>query len=357
MSEDEIGVDVVIENEEGSIDIQSDVLKGDKGDKGDPTATIEINQVLTGEAGTNASIENVGTDVNMKLNITIPKGDTGEPGKTPIKGTDYYTEEEKQELEKNILSQVNQFSVEVVLEVPTENINEHTIYFVPKTDAEKEDVYDEFIYINDGWEHIGTTEVDLSNYYNKAEIDGEIDTLNKLVGNKVDKIDGKDLSTNDFTDEYMTKLDVIEEGATNNTVEDSLESTSVSNALSANQGRILNEKITNATTYSTEEINTEEKWVDGKDIYRKVIYIGILPDDAKEKYAHNILNMDYLVQLNVTWYDTVDGKFWPLNRYDNAEAYIKFSCDKTNVQCETVYTWSDRTKDCYVILEYTKTTD
>ena len=76
MSEDEIGVDVVIENEEGSIDIQSDVLKGDKGDKGDPTATIEINQVLTGEAGTEAKIDNIGTDVNMKLNITIPRGDT-----------------------------------------------------------------------------------------------------------------------------------------------------------------------------------------------------------------------------------------------------------------------------------------
>ena len=141
------------------------------------------------------------------------------------------------------------------------------------------------------------------------------------------------------------------------TVVNSLQSDSEVDGLSAKQGKVLNEKITNATTYSTEEINTEEKWVDGKDIYRKVIYIGILPDDAKEKYAHNILNMDYLVQLNVTWYDTVDGKFWSLNRYDNAEAYIKFSCDKTNVQCETVYTWSDRTKDCYVILEYTKTTD
>lgn len=79
MSEDEIGVDVVIENEEGSIDIQSDVLKGDKGDKGDPTATIEINQVLTGEAGTEVSIDNIGTDVNMRLNITIPRGEIGTP--------------------------------------------------------------------------------------------------------------------------------------------------------------------------------------------------------------------------------------------------------------------------------------
>lgn len=206
-------------------------------------------------------------------------------------------------------------------------------------------------YIYNGSEWVEYSDIyDISVLVTKSE-------LQESINNKVDKVTGKDLSTNDFTDTYKTKLDGIATGATNNTVIDSLESQSSTDALSANQGRILNEKITNATTYSTEEINTGEKWVDGKDIYRKVIYIGILPDDAKEKYAHNILNMDYLVQLNVTWYDTVDGKFWSLNRYDNAEAYIKFSCDKTNVQCETVYTWSDRTKDCYVIVEYTKTTD
>lgn len=253
MSEDEIGVDVVIENEEGSIDIQSDVLKGDKGDKGDPTATIEINQVLTGEAGTEAKIDNIGTDVNMKLNITIPRGDTGEqgePGHTPIKGTDYFTNEEQEELQKNILSQVNQFSVEVVSELPTENINEHTIYFVPKADAEKEDVYDEFIYINTDWEHIGTTEVDLSNYYNKAELDGEIGSLNESLNNKVDKVTGKDLSTNDFTDTYKTKLDGIATGATKNTVENSLTSTSTSNALSAAQGKTLNDKYNGTTLYN-----------------------------------------------------------------------------------------------------------
>ena len=293
MSEDEIGVDVVIENEEGSIDIQSDVLKGDKGDKGDPTATIEINQVLTGEAGTNASIENVGTDVNMKLNITIPKGDTGEPGKTPIKGTDYYTEEEKQELEKNILSQVNQFSVEVVLELTTENINEHTIYFVPKADAEKEDVYDEFIYINNDWEHIGTTEVDLSNYYNKAEVDGEIESLNESLSNKVDKVTGKDLSTNDFTDTYKTKLDNINEGGVTG-------DTLPIGAVIDYDGDTVPEnweEVEESEDYSTEEVNTGKKWIDGKDIYRKVLHLTSGWTVGEEvAIAHNISNFEKIIK-------------------------------------------------------------
>lgn len=75
--------DIVVENEEPidvTTELENDFLKGDKGDKGDPTATIEINEVLTGEEGTDASIENIGTKVNMKLNITIPRGDKGEQG-------------------------------------------------------------------------------------------------------------------------------------------------------------------------------------------------------------------------------------------------------------------------------------
>ena len=185
MSEEEIGVDVVIENEEGVVDATSDVLKGDKGEKGDPTATIEINDVITGEEGTEAKIENVGTDVKLKLNITIPRGDKGDQGikgDTPQKGTDYFTEEEIQEIKSNILDQVNQFSVLVVEELPTENIDDHTIYFIPKATAEQNDVYDEYIYINNDWEHIGTTEVDLSSYYKKEEIDTK---LSEVEGNEV----------------------------------------------------------------------------------------------------------------------------------------------------------------------------
>lgn len=65
---------------------------------------------------------------------------------------------------------------------------------------------------------------------------------NRLEG-KVDKVDGKGLSTNDFTNAEKEKLANIAAGATNTTVEDVLTSTSAANALSANQGRVLNERI------------------------------------------------------------------------------------------------------------------
>lgn len=65
----------------------------------------------------------------------------------------------------------------------------------------------------------------------------------KIVNKFVAKETGKGLSTNDFTNELKTKLDGISEGANKTTVEDVLISSSSTNALSANQGRVLDEKI------------------------------------------------------------------------------------------------------------------
>ena len=57
------------------------------------------------------------------------------------------------------------------------------------------------------------------------------------------------------------------------TVVDNLTNSSTIDALSTNQGRVLNEKIINLTTYSTEEVKTGETWIDGKPLYRKTIVL------------------------------------------------------------------------------------
>lgn len=58
---------------------------------------------------------------------------------------------------------VNSFEYEVVQALPTTNIKDHTIYLVPKTGTTG-DVYDEYLRISNAWEHIGSTDVDLSGY-------------------------------------------------------------------------------------------------------------------------------------------------------------------------------------------------
>lgn len=111
----------------------------------------------------------------------VSNGGKGDKGDKPIKGVDYFTPAEVQDIQNNILDNVNQFSVEVVETLPIQNIKDHTIYFVPKTTAEQNDIYDEYIYINNSWEHIGTTEVDLSNYYNKTEVDTKVTNIENAI--------------------------------------------------------------------------------------------------------------------------------------------------------------------------------
>lgn len=63
-------------------------LSGPKGEKGEDgkSSTIEINSVITGDPNSEVSIENVGTDTNLSLNITIPRGQKGFTGDKGDKG-------------------------------------------------------------------------------------------------------------------------------------------------------------------------------------------------------------------------------------------------------------------------------
>ena len=68
------------------------------------------------------------------------------------------------------IGEITHFSVEIVKFLPTVDINPHTIYFVPMSTAIAADSYYEYMYIDGAWELIGTTQIDLSDYYTKAEV-------------------------------------------------------------------------------------------------------------------------------------------------------------------------------------------
>ncbi len=118
------------------------------------------------------------------------------------KKTETYTQAEVNAL----ISAIVTLNILVVQTLPTQDISTTTIYLVPKATAETQDIYDEYIYVNNAWEHIGSTQVDLSNYYTQSETDA-------LLDDKVDKVTGKQLSTEDFTSTLKSKLEGIEAGA------------------------------------------------------------------------------------------------------------------------------------------------
>lgn len=52
--------------------------------------------------------------------------------------------------------------------LPTTDISTSTIYLVPSEHPQAQNVYDEYMYIGSDWEHIGTTDIDLSDYLKKT---------------------------------------------------------------------------------------------------------------------------------------------------------------------------------------------
>lgn len=114
----------------------------------------------------------------------------------------------------------------VVTELPAKG-NPNTIYMVPNESSRANDVYDEYIWMvtteKTGWEFLGNkhVEVDLTGYYNKTQVDKAIKDSEArstaAIALKVDKVDGKQLSTNDYTTAEKTKLSGIADNANNYT--------------------------------------------------------------------------------------------------------------------------------------------
>lgn len=106
---------------------------------------------------------------------------------------------------------------EVVTALPTTNIKKH-IYLIKDASGVSQNQYEEYIYTGDTsatydaskWEKLGDfrATVDLTGYAKTTEV-------NAALSNKVDKVSGKGLSTNDFTTAYKSKLDSIAPNANN----------------------------------------------------------------------------------------------------------------------------------------------
>ena len=69
-----------------------------------------------------------------------------------------------------IINMAKSINMKVVSTLPTTNISSNTIYLRPRSSGSSENIYDEFIYVNNSWESIGSTSVDLTNYLTKSQL-------------------------------------------------------------------------------------------------------------------------------------------------------------------------------------------
>lgn len=103
--------------------------------------------------------------------------------------------------------------------------------------------------------------------------------------------------------------------------------------------------------YSTSEVNTGFKWVDGKDIYKKTINFGALPNNTSKSVAHGITNLESIIDCAGV---AISGTtVLNLNEYDGSNYIRLIPRQGVNI---TIFTSSDRTTYlAYVTLWYTKT--
>ena len=101
--------------------------------------------------------------------------------------------------------------------------------------------------------------------------------------------------------------------------------------------------------YSTLEVNTGTKWIDGSPIYKKTIDTGALPDTGPKNVSHSISNLGTVI--NLEGYAT-NGSVW-LNLPAAASSPITAHATSTDIHITTT---SDRSSytESYVTLYYTK---
>ena len=143
----------------------------------------------------------------------------------------------------------------------------------------------------------------------------------KIVNKFVAKETGKGLSTNDFTNELKTKLDGIAKGANKTTVEDVLTSTSTTNALSANQGKVLSDKIETVKTEIEDKLSKKIN----SDIVGQPLGVASLGVDGKvpstqlPSYVDDVVEGYAKTSTSDSGVVTVDG-FYKENTYTTAIA-------------------------------------
>lgn len=107
------------------------------------------------------------------VNITVPTNNN-----QLTNGAGYQTAAQVTSAIDQAIQGVSQFDFEVVQSLPTTG-EKGTIYLVPI--AGRTNAYDEYIYVNNSWEQIGTTDIDLSGYVQTSDLvaitNSEIDII------------------------------------------------------------------------------------------------------------------------------------------------------------------------------------
>lgn len=181
-----------------------------------------------------------------------------------------------------MISAISSLKIEVVSALPTTDISQTTIYLVPKSGLFTDNVYDEYINLDGttaGWEKIGDTKIDLTNYIQKSDTaglvknDGNIETQIPLTVSQLQasvlnvKLDISQLQGSLLTKAEKTEL----------------------NQIRLDIGQLQGSMLTKADKSELDEWSAEA-YVNAS---KKVIF-----DDLDDSLAYNLYGWDRLVRID-----------------------------------------------------------
>lgn len=247
-------VTITNRNNEPKTVVINDGEQGEIGPQGDPGRDATINGVNTLNIieGTNISLEQTGSnlrisntysydDTEVKTDINNLKTNKADKSEIPTKVSqlqndsgfitnavndliNYYLKNEtysKSEV-NDLISAITTLDLRVVETLPTQDISTTTIYLVPKSSAGTNDAYDEYIYVSNNWEFIGSTQVDLTDYVKNTDYaTGQKYGVIKVGSYGFTTIGGVLSCISASYNEYLNKSDyyVIAKGTLENVIE------------------------------------------------------------------------------------------------------------------------------------------
>lgn len=176
------------------------------------TIQDEVGTLKIDNASNKASISNL---QNLKANkdeVTLALQNKADKSEIPYVGNfitnavddlvNYYTKAEtySQAEVRQLISAIPKFNIEVVTGLPTSNISETTIYLLKTSETETNNLYTEYIYINNVWEKLGTQKLDLSGYVTTEALNTALQSyyvkekVDSLLSDKADKSEIPDVS-------------------------------------------------------------------------------------------------------------------------------------------------------------------
>lgn len=180
------------------------------------------------------------------------------------------------------------------------------------------------------------------------------------IGGEIYEVEPEEYSGN--TPLSAENLNAMQEALLSNIV-DSLDGNDADKTPSI---KAVNNKFANLeVNYSTEEKMTDEKWIDGKPIYRKTVYISSLPNNSDAEYNTGIIDADTIwadMSSTFCWIDSAKTS-QPLPMIHAGLPMNNRTNDSISLMGITPTTFHiavgvDRSSwGAYITFKYTKTTD